>query len=265
MKPTRKKRHARLAAAAAALSVLCLLAFVPVAHGAEGDAFSLSITPYAWLPGVDGSVGIFGIKRDIDANFCDVVDDSDSLIGLFGRVEARYRRFGFYADGGYMRVGVNNVHGPLGITNVDITQKMGLLDFGLMYRVVAQQQPDSRFALDATLGGRYWTMTSEFNPTNVGLTLSTSEGWVDPTIGLRSTIGLGRRWEIVLGGDVGGFNTVSEFTWSAVGTVGYVFEMGRVQSSIYVGYKAIADEYSKDGFTFDAVLHGPVIGWRFTF
>jgi hypothetical protein len=148
---------------------------------------------------------------------------------------------------------------------VDITQKMGLVDFGLMYRVVDQRQDDSRFALDATVGGRYWTMTTEFDPANIGLTLSSSEGWVDPTIGLRSTIGLGRRWEIVVGGDVGGFNAVSEFTWSAIGTVGYVFDIGRVRSSIFVGYKAIGDEYSNDGFTFDAVLHGPVIGWAFTF
>jgi hypothetical protein len=265
MKPARTNGRTRLAVSVS-VSVFCLLAFVPLAHAAAADdAFTLSITPYAWMPGVDGSVGIFGIKRDFDANFCDVVDDSDSLIGLFGRVEARYRRFGFYADGGFMRVGVNNVHGPLGVTNVDVTQKMGMVDFGLMYRVVEHHQDDSRFALDATVGGRYWTMTSEFNPTNVGLTLSSSEGWVDPTIGLRSTIGLARRWEVIVGGDVGGFNTVSEFTWSAIGTVGYVFDIGRVRSSVYVGYKAIGDEYSNDGFTFDAVLHGPVIGWGFTF
>ncbi len=244
--------------------VLCLLALVPVARGADDD-FSLSITPYAWFAGVSGTVGVRGVKTTEDVTFCDVYNQSDSLVGIFGRAEGRFRRFGLYVDGGYAQISKDHVTGPLGLADIDVTQNITVIDFGLMYRLIDWRQDDSRFALDATVGGRYWAMEIELDPARLPLTLSGDQDWIDPTVGLRSTIGIGRRWEVVLGGDVGGFDAASQFTWSAVGTIGYVFNIGRVESSIFAGYKAIGDDYTDGGFTWDTVLHGPIVGWRFTF
>ncbi|MGB7161143.1 MAG: hypothetical protein WBD40_23990 [Tepidisphaeraceae bacterium] len=241
-----------------------MLALAPTAKGADDD-FSLSITPYAWFAGATGTVGVLGFKVEEDVTFWDVYDESDTLVGFFGRAEGRFRRFGFYVDGGYAQIGVDGVSGPLGLASIDVTQHITVIDFGLMYRLIDRRDEDSRFALDATVGARYWNMEIEFDPALLPLTLSGDQNWIDPTVGLRSTIGIGRKWEIVLAGDIGGFDVDSQFTWSAIGTIGYVFNMGRVESSIFAGYKAIGDDFTDGGFTWDATLHGPIIGWRFTF
>ena len=258
MEPRRLRRIAAAAAFAFWVATLASSA------RAGDDTFSLSLTPYAWLPGAEGTVGVGGFGADVDASVVDIVDASDELFGVLGRVEGRFGRLGFYADGGYMRIGIDGVSGRFGLADVDVDEKIGLVDFGLMYRLVDERGEDSRLALDATVGARYWAVKLEIDPANV-VGATRDEDWLIPTAGLRGTIGLGRRWEVVIGGDVGGLGAGSDFSWSAIGTIGYTFNVGSVESSIFAGYKAIADDFDAGAFTFDATLHGPVIGWRFTF
>lgn len=248
--------------AAAAAFALSVTALAPEAKADGG--FTLSLTPYVWLPGAEGTVGVGGLGADVDASVVDIVDASDELFGVLARVEGRFGRLGFYADGGYMRIAIDDASGRLGLAKVDVVEEIGLVDFGLMYRFVDERRADSRLALDATVGARYWNVELEIDPANLA-GATRDEDWLIPTAGLRGTIGLGRRWEIVVGGDVGGFDAGSDFSWSAIGTIGYTFTMGSVESSIFAGYKGIADDFDAGAFTFDLALHGPVFGWRFTF
>jgi len=163
-----------------------------------------------------------------------------------------------------MRIGVDDASGRFGLADVDVVQRIRLVDFGRMYRLVDQRGEDLRFALDATAGARYWNVALEVDPANLA-GATRDKDWIGPTAGLRGTVEFDRRWEVVIGGDVGGFGAGSEFSWSAIGTIGYSFNIGSVESSIYGDYKVIGEDFSAGSFTFDAALHGPVFGWRFTF
>jgi hypothetical protein len=73
----------------------------PQSAKAADQDWSLSLTPYGWLTGVSGTTGVQGIGVRVNKSFFDLLDDSDSAIGGFGRVEGHLDRFGVYADGGY--------------------------------------------------------------------------------------------------------------------------------------------------------------------
>jgi hypothetical protein len=234
---------------------------------AEEKPFSITVAPYGWFSGVTGTVGAQGNKTHIDESFLDIADQADQLYGMFGRVEAHYLKFGAYADGGYMQIGVDNVPIP-NIPPSTITQHIGLIDFGLMYRVWEKQteaeENRAKFAVDATVGARYWTMGMEIAPAGVA-PVKGGAAWFDPTVGARGTIDVGQHLQFVVGGDVGGFGAASQFTWQAIATVGYAFQIGSVQSAVFAGYKAVGDDYTNGGFTWNTILHGPVLGMSFTF
>jgi hypothetical protein len=250
------------------LLLVAIHGFATSAGAADSDAFTLTITPYAWFAGVTGSVGVAGADSHVDASFLDILDQTDSIIGLFGRAEVRRGRLGGFVDGGYMRLGIDNIATRLG--NVDERFEMALVDFGLLYRVGQWPSDGGRpsLALEALVGGRYVHLSNTFDFDFLGSRTQTKD-WVDPIVGGQARVDLSDRWGLLLRGDVGGFGAASDLTWSAAGLVSYQFNLGRVQSEIFAGYKAIGEDYSSGSglrkFTWDTVLHGPLIGMSFTF
>src|SRR5438105_5032943 len=98
---------------------------------ATQDDFTLTLTAYAWLPGLSGTVGARGHDTDFSASFSDIWDASDGLIGFYGRLEAHKGKFGLFADGGY---GVIRFDAATDLGSGTIYSGTGLVDFGLMYR-----------------------------------------------------------------------------------------------------------------------------------
>lgn len=64
-------------------------------------------------------------------------------------------------------------------------------------------------------------------------------------------------WAININGDTGGFGVSSDFTWQGLALID--FQPWR-NVAIVAGYRAIYSDYSNDGFTYDATVHGPVVG-----
>lgn len=110
-----------------------------------------------------------------------------------------------------MRIGVDDASGRFGLAKVDVVQQIRLVDVGLMYRFVDRQREDSRLALEATAGARYSSVKLKIDPANVA-GMTREKDWIVPTVGLRGTFGFARRWEIVIGGDIGGFGAGSDFS-----------------------------------------------------
>ena len=67
-------------------------------------------------------------------------------------------------------------------------------------------------------------------------------------------------------GDVGGFGVGSDFTWGAMGTIGYNFRLFSEKNNARaaVGYRAIYQDYTDgsgdDKFKWDVTYHGPILG-----
>src|SRR5262245_62298796 len=62
------------------------------------DKWQFSIAPYVWATGLNGDVGLHGRSVNVDASFTDILQDTDSIIGLEGRVEVRKGDWGGYID-----------------------------------------------------------------------------------------------------------------------------------------------------------------------
>ncbi|MBK5344734.1 hypothetical protein JFU48_25645 [Pseudomonas sp. TH49] len=249
-------------------------AHVPVEH----QNWALQVTPYIWAAGLDGHVSPFqqGPTIGVEKSFSDVMDDLN--FGGFINIWARYDRFVFSGD--IMYVDTTDIHviGPLpalSIPGVGVIPPGGNIDakvdtkqftatFMGGYRVIDSPQ----FTLDALAGARLWHISNNVKLTGSlgGLSESASYdesfGWVDPLVGLRAFLPLTEKLSLQGQADIGGFGVGSDFTWSALVTVNYVF---RDSLSASLGYKVLDVDYHHNGHVYDTRLSGPALGVTYGF
>lgn len=237
----------------------------------QSKKFELTLTPYVWLPSISGDIGTGPVTTSVDVCFTEVLQEATCVIGVFGRVEGWWDRLGFYVDGGYTAIRVDGST-PIG-TDVSVTSKLGIVDFGLLLEVadwqLGEKDSGSGLELDAYVGGRYMYVGVDVD-LQILPDQSASESWVDPVVGGRVIWDLNRKWSIIASGDVGGFGVASDFTWEAMGYLAYKFPIGsKAEGALLVGYKAIGDDYETGSglsrFEWDVVLHGPAVGLAFQF
>jgi hypothetical protein len=96
------------------------------------------------------------------------------------------------------------------------------------------------------------------------------KNWVDPIIGLRTIWRLGERLSLAAAGDIGGTSQSSDYSWQAIGLVGYRFGLfGTNNANLVAGYRALHQKYTdgngRNEFEWDVTIHGPVVGLTITF
>lgn len=260
----------------------------------------IDITPYGWMPSLNGSSTIKGRTTDIDATFFgDLIhrEIPKQLFGLMTAFEARNDRFAVIGDFTYLLLGVDK-SGSRSATYgsrievgadaaLDTTVKMVIFELAGAYELArwgaSSGAPGSGTSLDIYGGGRLWWQQAELS---VGLTAAlqlelprrsfTVEGgravaksgdvtWVDPIVGLRLRHQFAPGSELTLSGDVGGFGVGSQFSWQALGAYRWTF--ARTQSAIWsamIGYRALYADYSKGSgdtlYAYDMLQHGPMMG-----
>lgn len=230
----------------------------PAAPANEDTGWRFNLSFYMWLPGVSGDVGAGPFTADVDADFIDVVEDSDSVFGLSGRFAVEKGPWGGFVNGTYMQVGVDDTGGQL--NQLDVTAELAFVEFAAKYRVHEWDIGDGRgLRLDVYGGGRYSHLELEFEP-GVGPGLKQDKDWVDPIVGVWIGADLSQRWWARFEGDIGGFGVGSEFSWSALGLIGYDFTMFKAPWTVYGGYRALGQDFEDGSFRWDVILHGPVLG-----
>lgn len=87
-------------------------------------------------------------------------------------------------------------------------------------------------------------------------TVSRTDTFWDPYIGLRGRYNLNSAFYLTARGDIGGFTVGSELSWTAEGGIGY-----QLSPNIYteITYRAFGIDYEKDGLLMDTVVHGPQV------
>ncbi len=84
---------------------------------------------------------------------------------------------------------------------------------------------------------------------------------IRPIIGLNTIWNVARRWNIRVGGNVGGYNVDGvESTYRAYGTVAYRFKTWDVSSKVFVGYKYLYINYDKKDLRLELSVKGPLVG-----
>jgi hypothetical protein len=225
------------------------------------DEWVFTVAPYIWAAGLNGDVAQFGLPEvDVDVSFGDILDHFD--IGLMGAAEARYGRFSLATDLLWVKLSDNKgtPHGILA-DSVDATAETLMLTGAGAYSLIFEEGGN----LDILAGARLWSITTDLDFKGGlldGVSGSDSSTWVDPIVGLKGRFDIGSDFYLTGWGIVGGFGVSSEFMWDAMGALGYQFSDG---FSMIAGYRGVGVDYHNDGFVYDIVQHGPIIGAVFRF
>jgi hypothetical protein len=219
----------------------------------DGKDWEFELAPfYLWALSIDGDMGIRGKTASVGVEFSDIWDN---LQGVFTvRFNAMYRKkFGLLFDYNYLDLGKEKL---TDVVNAEVEFKAQILNLAGTYRVV-----DNNHILDAVAGIRYTIMDAGIDLKNIGQSLNGDEDWVDPIVGLRYAYQINDKWALRLYGDIGGFGVSSDFTWQGLGMIDF---QPWKNVAFVAGYRGIGTDYESgsgtDTFTYDAVVHGPVIG-----
>jgi hypothetical protein len=249
----------------------------PVTEQELSEAVSpwrVEFTTWIWAMGTEGDVGVRGLTANVSASFTDIIDDSDSLFALSGRLEVGYEKFAVFVDGFYADIGVDNITGPEGMADVDLTFEQIIVDFGAMYRI-GDWEPsggaaanEQNITLDLYAGGRYIDLEMELDPASQA-SRSADQQWIDPIFGAKLNYPISENWLFNINGDIGGFGVESDFTWSTTAVFGYNFDLFSIPATVLFGYRAYGWDYAdgagQDRFVWDVTQHGPILGLSLRF
>ena len=245
-----------------------------LAPAPDTGEWRFAVAPYAWGAGIQGDVGLFGLDPvDIDMPFSDILQDL-KFAGM-GVVEAHNGTWGVFGDLIYTSLGVDesitrvvsvNEQPPAEArlnASVDVQEFVGTL-MG-EWRAVDSDQ----MTLDLMAGARLWHVNNDISlklkldGTKVGA-LSGSDGatWVDPMVGIKSRFETGSPLYFTGWGMIGGAGVGSDFTWDVMGGVGYQWTD---HFATVVGYRAFGVDYDDDGFVYDVIQQGVILGGVFNF
>ncbi|MDX8508746.1 hypothetical protein [Mesorhizobium captivum] len=236
----------------------------PVPPPSPEREWTLTVAPYFWIAGIDGKVGLFGREPvEVNASFSDII--KDFKFGGMVVSELNNGTIGIFNDLMYVNTkskesvtrSLGGVPATLSAT-VDVSSFTGTL-MG-EYRVYSEPTA----TLDLMAGARIWDI---HNDIDISLTaggpplaaFSGSDGatWVDPMIGAKVRYNINETWYLNGWALIGGFGAGSDLTWDLLAGVGYQYNE---HVSFALGYRALGVDYDHDGFVYDVVQHGPILG-----
>ena len=230
-------------------------ATAPAVESAVSDGWTFSVTPYFWAAGLSGETGAFDLPDiDIDADFSNILDNLD--FAAMAIVDARHGRYSIFGDLIYTKLSADSAT-PRGVlaTTVEVTAETFAGLVGAGYSVL--EGPSGH--LDVVGGIRVWSVDTDLSFNGLflnGQSFSDGATWVDGLVGVRGNYSFTPRfyftgWALVGAGG-------ADIDWDVAGGLGY-----RINDrfSATLGYRALGVDYSNDdGFLFDVVQQGPILG-----
>lgn len=218
------------------------------------SGWTFTVAPYFWAAGLSGEVKQFGLPAvDVDASFSDVFDHLE--FGVMAMGEARNGPYSIFGDVIYTKI-AGQGGTPRGILASDVELKSetfaGLLVGG--YSLFESQ--DTR--LDVVGGLRVWSVESELSFQGGildGRSSTDDATWVDGMAGFRGTYSFTPEIYLTGWGLVGAGG--ADLDWDVAAAIGYRFNDS---ISAIAGYRALGVDYSNDGFVFDVIQRGPMLG-----
>jgi hypothetical protein len=248
-----RRNSALLAGAALALSVWA----APSAAQADSSGWRFVVTPYLWLAGLDGRVGVGRVATKVDLGPGDILDML--RFGAMASVEARRNAWVFAADGIYVSLGAGHVlafRGDTGTLNLEEREWIVQPTAGYGIR-------DGAWALDVVGGLRYWYLraTLGVDPARrPSREVAGSRQWVDATAGFKVRWVPTTNLRLLAAADGGGGG--SRGSWQAAGSLGYD---PWSRWTLAVAYRALSVNYDRDGFLNRTIMKGFVLGATYRF
>ncbi|MEJ5083384.1 MULTISPECIES: hypothetical protein [unclassified Ochrobactrum] len=220
----------------------------------EPDGWRFSASPYFWAAGVSGTAGQFGLPPvKMNSDFGSLFKELD--FSFMGVIEGHYESYSLLTDIIYTKISAGG-RTPYGVlsNSVDIKSETFSGFFGGGYSLL--QEGKSR--LDMVAGARVWYASTEISFDGGlfdGHSGRDSAAWVDAVAGMRGKYFLTNDFYFSGWGVVGGGQ--AKMDWDVAGTFGYQF---KENLSAVAGYRALGVDYSHDGFVYDVVQKGPILG-----
>ncbi|CAI8708306.1 Outer membrane protein [Pseudomonas chlororaphis] len=246
-------RHARLALLVSAFTAAGSSLPI-VAMAADDDSWQFNGGPYLWGAGIRGHVGHRSTGTQfIKSDFSDIARTVDMSVMLMG--EARRGPYSVLADLMYIDTDTRNrlpEGAPASKLEVESKTASGFLGGG--YTVLG----DDNHRLDVAGGVRVWysstAITLHGGPAG-GLSGSDKATWADAMVGLRGHYAVNDRFWLSSWGMVGAGQSRED--WDLAALAGWEFLPG---FSAVAGYRAMGVNYRHDGFVYDIVQKGPLLG-----
>jgi hypothetical protein len=262
------------------LMIAIVSALIPPSRAlaAETDVWQFALTPYIWLPSVEGT-GDFetppggGGEPSVEIGPVDYLEHLEFALMLAG--EARKGKWVLradvvYVDFGNQHASVRTVSGPGGLVefpvNTDTTFSLDGLEWQgtVGYQTVSQPH----FSLEVLGGFRYLDVSGELEwqfdgPLNLlpqsGRISQDVELW-DAIVGVRGRARFGDgKWFMPFHVDIGTGD--SDLTWQLFAGLGYTFSWGDVLAA----YRHLEYDQKQGDLLQGVRLSGPAIGVSFRF
>lgn len=228
-----------------AISLATGLAFCQTA--AASDEWTYEFTPYLYMAGIEGDIGVGGLGPvGVDASFDDILDNLDA--GFMGMFAARKGPWTLAFDGSYMKL---EADGPGGLTTV--TNEMTIMQGAVGYRVMEDQGT----SVDLLGALRYTKLELDLSGLLNG---SGSKDWFDGVVGMHATIPVSDSVDLKAYADVGAGG--SDLTYQFMLGLNWQFKEGYTAK---FGYRYLAIDYEDDDLVFDVAFSGPYLGLGIAF
>jgi hypothetical protein len=222
------------------------------------------------MPSVSGSVGVGDRTANVEESFIDILENTDSVIGLSGRVTLAYDRFEAFTDITWIRLGFDKITTPSG-ARFSTTMSLMISDACIAYNLL-EPSVDSHGRRGPTLapytGARIFWANTQVDATDYPFSDSASSVWADPIFGGMWETPFSETGRFSLAGDAGGFTLSSQLTWQVTALFGFDFRCFEHPCTLSIGMRAIADDYAADStnrVTTDLILWGPILAWDIRF
>ena len=256
---TRVRRFAR------PLIALCLIT-LPAARaaaqwttrGAPADkGWRFAVTPYLWLAGLKGEVGVGPLTSNVDLSPGDILDHLQFAASAYGEVRRQWFVGGI--DALYVSVGGAKAivfRGDTGSFN--LTNRLTILQPFVGYSV-----GNATWTLDMLAGARYWRTKDKLSVDRANgqsREFTNTIDWWDALGGLRLTGIIIPHLRFTAGGDAGGGGAKSD--WQLHGDVGYDVSS---RWTVGVSYRFLSVDYSKTNFVQDVDMKGFLLAGTYHF
>lgn len=228
----------------------------------NGSAWEFRIIPYAWLISLDTKTTVRNHTADVNIPFSDILRNMD----IAGQVhfEAQKGKWGFFIDPTYLKLSQSGTLRDGRDVKLQIEQ--WLIEFGGIYQLgkwPLDGKGKRSITVDALGGGRFWYLSADMD-TSSNINPSKTAQWIDPIIGARLSADITERLLFSIRGDVGGFGVGSDFSWNALGVLGYRFTKSLTG---LLGYRALYVDYKAgtSSMRYNMTIHGPTMGLSFSF
>ncbi len=213
---------------------------------AQESQWKWRVTPYMWLAGMNGDVGVGPLASSVDWSSSDVLKDL-SLAAMVS-LDVNNGTWGVLGDFFYVNLD-DSVDTILGKIDTGIEQ--WIVTAVPYYRVLSKEG----LTLDLGVGGRYMDTTLDLTtPLASG---SESKNWLDPIVLARLRVPITEKFSLNFTGDVGGFEVDSNFTWQLLAAAGYSVTKN---VDLLLGYRHFVVDYEKGDFSYDMATSGFALG-----